>query len=332
MSSERVLRWGVLGCADIALRRLIPAMHATPENKVVAIGSRDLARAQSAANALAIPRAYGSYAEVVADEEVDAIYIPLPNSLHAEWAVRSTEAGKHVLVEKPMAGTVAECEQMVAAARKAGTRLMEAFMYRFHPQHARVRQLLSSGAIGELRMLRTAFCARMQRPPADFRFSPDLGGGALLDLGVYAIDAARWLVAADPISVSGSVVLGARGIDVSAAAVLTFPNATLATVACSFIANGGGTYELVGSEGKLTLHQAFAQPAGRPPTLTLPNGDLEVFDQAVNHYELMLSAYASAILANTPLPIAPEDGIANIRVIESVRTESLTRGELGRPQ
>jgi xylose dehydrogenase (NAD/NADP) len=181
-SSESVLRWGVLGCANIALRRLIPAMHSATGNAVAAIGSRDIQRAQAAAHDLEIPHAFGSYSEVLDDPTVDAIYIPLPNSLHAEWTVRAAEAGKHVLVEKPMAPTVAECERMVAAARSANVRLMEAFMYRFHPQHAKVRELVAGGAIGEVRMLRSAFCVRMQRPPADIRFSPDLGGGALLDV------------------------------------------------------------------------------------------------------------------------------------------------------
>src|SRR5919204_5085709 len=217
MTSERVVRWGVLGCADIALRRLIPAMHSASGNAVVAIGSRDLERARVAASDLEIPHAYGSYAEVLEDPEVDAIYVPLPNSLHAEWTVRAAEAGKHILVEKPMAPTVSECNRMVAAAHDANVHLMEAFMYRFHPQHAKVRELLADGAIGEVRMLRSAFCVRMQRPPADIRFSPDLGGGALLDVGVYAIDAARWLVGADPLSVRGSVVLDEHGVDVSAA-------------------------------------------------------------------------------------------------------------------
>jgi xylose dehydrogenase (NAD/NADP) len=314
----QVVRWGVLGCADIAIRRLVPAMKATPGNEVVAIASRDLSRAQVAATQLDIPRAYGSYADVLLDDHVDAVYIPLPNSLHAEWTVKAAEAGKHVLCEKPMAPTVAECQQMVDACRRAGVRLMEAFMYRFHPQHARVRALIAEGAIGQPMLMRSSFCVRMRRPPEDIRFSPDLGGGALLDVGVYAIDAVRWLLGGDPLSVSGQLSLGTGGIDVSAAIALAFPEDVLATVACSFVANGGGSYEVLGPEGKITVQQAFAQPPGVAPRVSWTNGE-ELFEPDIDQYELMLAAFSSSLRNNEPLPIPDESGIGNIAIIESLR-------------
>jgi xylose dehydrogenase (NAD/NADP) len=313
-----IVRWGVLGCADIALRRVIPAMKATPGNTVAAIASRDVSRAQAAATEFDIPRAYGSYAEVLRDDHVDAVYIPLPNTMHAEWTIRSAQAGKHVLCEKPMAPTVAECQQMVAACRQAGVRFMEGYMYRFHPQHARVQALIAAGAIGAPTLMRSSFCARMRRPPHDIRFSPDLGGGALLDLGVYAIDAVRWLLGAEPVAVTGQLTLDAQGVDLSAIAALAFPDDVLATAACSFVANGGGSYEVLGPEGQITVHQAFAQPPGTPPRLTC-NGSEELFEPDINQYELMLAAFSSALIEARPLPIADDSGIGNIAIVESLR-------------
>jgi xylose dehydrogenase (NAD/NADP) len=313
-----VVRWGVLGCADIAIRRLIPAIKATPGNEIVAIASRDESRARVVATQLDIPRSYGSYADVLLDDNVDAVYIPLPNSLHAEWTTKAAEAGKHVLCEKPMAPTVAECQDMVEACRRAGVRLMEAFMYRFHPQHARVKTLIAAGAIGQPTLMRSSFCVQMRRPPEDIRFSPDLGGGALLDVGVYAIDAVRWLLGGDPVSVAGQVSVSPTGIDTSAAIALAFPEDVLATVACSFVANGGGSYELLGPDGKITVHQAFAQPPGSPPRVTWPNGE-ELFEPDINQHELMLAAFSSALLHNEPSPIPDDSGIGNIAIVESLR-------------
>jgi D-xylose 1-dehydrogenase (NADP+, D-xylono-1,5-lactone-forming) len=314
----QVVRWGVLGCADIAIRRLIPAMKATPGNEVVAISSRDLSRAQAAATQLDIPRAYGSYADVLLDDQVDVVYIPLPNSLHAEWTVKAAEAGKHVLCEKPMAPTVAECQHMVEACRRARVRFMEAFMYRFHPQHARVRALIAEGAIGQPMLMRSSFCVRMRRPTEDIRFSADLGGGALLDVGVYAIDAVRWMLGGDPLSVSGQLSLGTSDIDMSAAIALAFPEDVLATVSCSFVANGGGSYELFGPDGKITVQQAFAQPPGIAPRISWTNGE-ELFEPDINQYELMLAAFSSSLLNDEPPPISADNGIGNIAIIESLR-------------
>jgi D-xylose 1-dehydrogenase (NADP+, D-xylono-1,5-lactone-forming) len=330
LMDNRVVRWGVLGCADIAIRRLIPAMHATPASAVVAIASRDHERAKAAARELDIPRAYASYADLLVDEGVDAVYIPLPNTLHAEWTVRTAEAGKHVLCEKPMATTVAECEQMVAACRRAGVRFMEAFMYRFHPQHARVRALIGAGAVGEPRLVRSSFCVRMQRPPEDIRFSPDLGGGALFDVGVYAIDAVRWLVGSDPLSVSGEIVVGRHGVDLSAAASLSFPNDILASVTCSFVANGGGSYEVVGSEGKITVPYAFALPPNTQPKVIWPGGE-EEFPRDINQYALMLEAFSRAILDDTPAPIPDNSGTGNIAIIEALRHPQMDSNPRQRP-
>ena len=315
---ERVVRWGVLGCADIAVRRVIPALQATAGNAVVAIGSRNLARAKAVAADLGIARAYGSYAEVLDDADVDAVYIPLPNTLHAEWTIRAAAAGKHVLGEKPMATSVADCRRMVAACRAAGVSYMEACMYRFHPQHARVRALIADGVIGEPKVVRASFCVRMQRPPADIRYAPDLGGGSLFDVGVYALDAVRWLLGGDPVAVSGQVALDARGIDASATAALAFPDGVLASVTCSFDANAGGSYEVVGPLGTISVPQAFAQPPGKPPRIVWPGGE-EAFAPDINQYALMVDALAASVRESRPPPFPADQGIGNIAIIEALQ-------------
>ena len=310
----------MLGCADIALRRLIPAMHAAAHCEIAAIASRQLGRARKAASELDIPHAYGSYAELLTDDTVDAVYIPLPNTLHAEWTTRAARAGKHVLCEKPMATTAADAAQMVADCRQAGVRFMEAFMYHSHPQHARVRELLAAGAIGAPRLMRSSFCVRMTRPAEDIRNQPELGGGALLDVGVYALDAVRWLLG-EPRAVTGQVVRDARGIDTSTAAALRFDDDVLASVTCSFVASGGGTYEVLGEQGRITVEQAFAMPSEATPRVrwTTPDGTFEEVFPVVDQYALMVEGFARGVLDGGPLPIADDAGVGTIALIERLQ-------------
>ena len=316
-----VLRWGVLSTADIAVRRLIPAMRDARGNEVVALASRGQDRADAVGSALGIPRTYGRYEDLLDDPEVDAVYVPLPNSLHAEWTIRAAEAGKHVLCEKPMAATVDDCRAMIEACQSAGVRFMEGFMYRFHPQHAYVRDLIASGAIGEPTLIRSAFCVRMQRPPEDIRFAVELGGGALFDIGVYAIDAARWLAGGRLTSAVGQVAYGASGVDASATASLAFDNGVIASASCSFVAAGGMTYEITGPLGKVTAQHAFTQAPGVEPVVMCATADGiidKTFPSNVNAYALMLEAYARAVIDNTAMPIPEDNGLTNIAVIRSL--------------
>lgn len=318
---ETVLRWGILSTADIAVRRVIPAMSAARRTAAVALASRTRDRAEAVGSALSIPRLYGRYEDLLDDPDVDAIYIPLPNTMHAEWTIRAAQAGKHVLCEKPMASRVEDCEAMVQACRAAGVHFMEAFMYRFHPQHVVVRDLIASGAIGTPAIIRSSFCVRMQRPPEDIRFSATLGGGSLLDVGVYAIDAARWLADAPVSSVSGAISAGASGVDMSAAGALAFENGILASVTCSFGAAGGGSYEVIGPLGKITAHTAFTQRPGVVPRVTCETVDgveEREFDTGINAYALMLEAFAESVLSGTPVPIPDDNGVGNVRVIRAL--------------
>jgi len=193
------IRWGILSTANIAVKRFIPGAVRSRNGVVAAIASRDLHRARDVAESLAIPRAYGSYQELLDDPEVDAIYNALPNSLHAEWTIKAAAAGKPILCEKPLALDADQAHRMIDGCRSHGVLLMEAFMYRFHPQHARVIELIESGAIGELRFVRTAFTFMLEPFPADnVRLSSELGGGALMDVGCYCVNASRMLFGEEP--------------------------------------------------------------------------------------------------------------------------------------
>ena len=202
MAHTTPLRWGILGTARIN-RMLIPPLKASPDNRLVAVASRELARGEEYAREWGIGRVHGSYEALLADPEIDAVYIPLPNHLHAEWTIKAARAGKHVLCEKPLALTVADVDAMVSACREAGVVLAEAFMYRHHPQTLKVKQLLDEGAIGTLRYLRGAFTFELSRPN-DVRLRPEWGGGCLWDVGCYPVSFARHLVGQEPLEVYGS--------------------------------------------------------------------------------------------------------------------------------
>src|SRR5258708_6016854 len=201
-TSDRPVRWGVLGAANIAVNKVIPAMQLGTHTPVVAIASRDRSRAEAAARRLGIPRAYGSYEELVADPEVDAIYNPLPNHLHVPWSVRAADAGKHVLCEKPIALNAREALELIAARDRAHVLIAEAFMVRAHPQWAAVRELIAEGRIGDLRVVSGHF-SYFRRDPGDIRSNPDWGGGALMDVGCYPITLSRWLFGEGPHAVTG---------------------------------------------------------------------------------------------------------------------------------
>src|SRR5688500_11487316 len=210
---DGLLRWGIVSTARIARERFVPGVRAASEGEVVAIASRDAGRAQAVATELRIPRAYATYEALLADPEVDAVYIGLPNGLHAEWTVRAAEAGKHVLCEKPAARRAADAQRMVEACGRAGVVLMEAFMYRLHPQHARVLELVRQGAIGDPVFVRASFCFAMsaeRRAAGDVRLQAGLEGGALMDVGCYALNAARYIFGAEPLAVSAQQRLDPR--------------------------------------------------------------------------------------------------------------------------
>jgi predicted dehydrogenase len=320
--TERPLRWGILSTARIALGSFIPGVRAGTTGEVVAIGSRDLARAQAAGESLNIPRAYGSYEALLADPDVDAIYIGLPNGMHAEWTVKAAQAGKHVLCEKPHTRRVAEAESMVAACREASVLLMEAFRWRHHPQQARVKELVRAGAIGEPTFARASLSfllASQGSNGLNVRLQPELDGGSLMDLGCYAVDAVRWALDAEPVAVMGQQLVDARyGVDTTFMGLLQFPGERIALVDCSFRHARGNRYETAGSDGRLEVERILL-PEGAGGRIHLYRGDEHTVEDipAMNQFAAEADHFARSIAAGQLLAPA-EDGVAQARVIEAL--------------
>lgn len=316
------LRWGVLGAANIGLKRVIPAIQASSNGRVVALASRDIAKGRAAAAPLGIERVYGSYEELLADSGVDAIYNPLPNSLHAAWTIRAAEAGKAVLCEKPLASDAAEAQRMVDACARHGVPLMEAFMYRFHPQNVRVRELLAQGAIGAVGQVRAGFSFRMDPlNPANVRLQHDLAGGALMDVGCYAVNASRMVFGEEPLRAAAWRDFDERfGVDVALAGVLEYPGRRFATVDCSFTSGHSDWYSIVGSAGTIEAPRAFTPHSDE--TVIVITGEDNVRHEerfaGVDQYCLMAEAFAAAVLAGAPVPCPPGDAVRNMRAIDAL--------------
>jgi D-xylose 1-dehydrogenase (NADP+, D-xylono-1,5-lactone-forming) len=320
------LRWGVLGTAGIARAAVIPAIKASRNGSLVAVGSRNPAAARNAfAASHAVP--FLSYDALIADPEVDAVYIPLPNSHHADWAIRVAEAGKAVLCEKPLALDAAQAARIVARCKQLGVPLMEGFMYRSHPQHARVREIIESGEIGDVVEVRAHLCVDIMNPtdPNNVRFRPELGGGALMDMGCYAVSICRMMLAGEPSRVfAHSYVDPTYRVDVSTAAVLEFPEGRMGVISCSFLGNGQGSYIVVGRKGSIEVPRGIILGLGTrlaEPLLIITNGDggrREEALPAVDQYRLMIESFADAVLAGTPVPLSPLDSIENMRVLDAI--------------
>jgi D-xylose 1-dehydrogenase (NADP+, D-xylono-1,5-lactone-forming) len=249
------LRWGILGAARIT-RSLVPAFQAASGQQLVGVASRSPDKGRAFAAQWGVPQTFDGYEALLASREIDAVYIPLPNHLHAEWTVRAAEAGKHVLCEKPLALTASEVDTIAAAAARAGVHVAEAFMYRHHPQTQLVKQLVADGAIGELRLVRSAFSFMLDRP-GDVRFEAAMGGGSLRDVGCYPVSFARYLAGTEPVEVSGRATIGPTGVDLSFAGWLRFSPQLHALIDCSFIQPFRTDLEVVGAEGVIRVLRPF---------------------------------------------------------------------------
>ncbi len=310
---QSVLRWGILGCARIN-RALLPAFAASDRNRLVALASRSQARAEAEARAAGIPRAHGSYQALLEDPELDAVYVPLPNSLHVEWTLRALQAGKHVLCEKPMALLPSDLDRIAEVSRATGKVASEAFMYRHHPQTLRVRERVASGAIGVPRLVRGSFSFNLDRE-GDVRFDPSLGGGSLWDIGCYPVSYARTILAEEPELAFGWQVTGTTGVDLGFVGQLRFPKGALAQVDCSFQAPFRTAIEIVGSEGTLTVPRPFKP--GPTELFLLRRGDTEQA-VAVSGPELYLGELedlADAALLGRPTRVSLADTRANTAAI-----------------
>jgi len=313
------MRWGILSTANIARAAVIPAIRASRNGDVRAVASRNRERAYAFASDLGIPQSYGSYEALLEAEDVDAVYIGLPNSLHCEWTVKAAEAGKHVLCEKPLGATAAECDQMDRAARKNGVVLMEAFMYRFHPRTERVSKLIRDGAIGQLRAIQSTFTFRLRRSD-DIRLQKDLAGGALMDVGCYCVNVSRTLAAAEPVEVQAFASWAESGVDSQMAGTLRFESGLLAQFDCALTLERRESYQAVGPEGHLAVSAAFLPGVGESTieehhgragrsTHTLSGAD---------EYQLMVEHFADAALEGREVRYPASEAAANLRTIEAL--------------
>jgi predicted dehydrogenase len=321
------LRWGVLGAAKIAITKVIPAMQGGRHNEVVALASRDLDRARAAAEQLGLFRAYGSYDALLADPDVDAVYIPLPNHLHVPWSLRALEAGKHVLCEKPVALSAAEATTLLEAARRhPDLKVMEAFMYRHHPQWHRVRAMVGDGAIGSLRTVHCTF-AYHNVDPANIRNQARMGGGGLMDIGCYGASVARLLFDAEPGRVCAVVERDEQfGTDRLATALLDFGRGT-ATFTASTQMTPYQEVQLFGTTGAIHVEAPFNPPLDRPVRLWhRQDGRVdEILVAPENQFTLQGDLFARAVLDGTPVPTPLEDAVANMRVLDAVVSSAKSR-------
>jgi predicted dehydrogenase len=321
---SKKIRWGVLSTANIGMKKVIPGMQQGQYTSIVAIASRDLAKSREAASALGIPTAYGSYEELLADPNIDAIYNPLPNNMHVPWTIKAAEAGKHVLCEKPISLTVAEAETLLAVRARTGVKIGEAFMVRSHPQWIRLRALLDEGRIGELRSM-AGFFSYYNVNPANIRNKIDAGGGALMDIGCYLIQAARFAFAQEPTRVVASIDRDPQmRTDRLTSAILDFPGGQ-SIFTCSTQLVPYQRIHFLGSKGRIELEIPVNTAPDRPTRLFIDSGaDLfgggittETFP-ACDQYTLQGDAFSKAILDNTEVPVPVEDAIKNMAVIEAI--------------
>ncbi|PIH56556.1 Gfo/Idh/MocA family protein [Paenibacillus sp. LK1] len=321
MNSDRKLRWGILGSASIAVGSVIPGLQQSELNEVTAIASRDEEKAKQTAEKLGIPQAYGSYEALLADDSIDAVYIPLPNHLHREWTLRAAEAGKHILCEKPLALTEQEAQEMVQACEDAGVHLAEALMYRHHPRYDQIKDIIASGEIGEIRGIHSTFSFNSSGSTGNVRFRRDWGGGALYDIGCYSISAARLILGQEP---SAATVIGMFSpehdhVDMMASGLLEFDNHIGVTFDSSMWAAFRNTLEVLGTDGIIEVPSAFISNRDRSSNffVTVDGERKEIEVPQVNHYSFQGDDMARAVLQGKALRFDPSDAIANMKVLEA---------------
>ena len=333
------LRWGILSTGNIA-RQFCEGVAKSHRCTLTAVGSRKLESAQAFAKEHQIPTAHGDYAALIADPAIDAIYIGLPNHMHHQWTLRSLQAGKHVLCEKPLASNAAQAQEMFDAASKAGRLLVEAFMYRSHPLIHAVTNAVRTGRIGQLRMIRTSFCFAVKNMATNIRFSTEMAGGGLMDVGCYCINFARHLAGQEPNRMTATAHLHPSGVDDLATGTLGFPSGVLASFTCGMIAHADNTASILGSEGfieipvpwKPTAKSTYILSRGIPPRMdqpqstgttspaTAPRETINI-DTGGGLYDLEADDFAAAVANEKSPVITPQDSLGNMRVLDELRRQ-----------
>ena len=316
------VRWGILSTARIGTGKVIPAMQAGEYSEIVGIASRSLPSAREAAESLGIAKAHGAYEDLLADPDIDAVYIPLPNHLHVPWSIKALEAGKHVLCEKPIGLDAADAEKLLDAARAhPELKVMEAFMYRMHPQWQRARELVQEGVIGELRAIQSFF-SFFNTDPSNIRNSAEYGGGALMDVGCYCVSLARFLFDAEPERIESVMDVDPRfGVDRLTSALLDFGNGRTSTFTCATQLARHQRVHAVGTEGAIEIEIPFNAPPDRACRIFHHHdGETEeIVLDVCDQYTIQGDFFSRAILDDTAVPTPLEDAVANMRAIDAVR-------------
>ena len=331
------IRWGVLGVASIALRRVIPAMQKSAGSEISAIASRDLHKANEAARTLGIPKWYGSYDELLADPEIDAIYNPLPNHLHVPWSIRAAEAGKHVLCEKPLGVNADEVRSLIKARDRAGVKIGEAFMVRTHPRWLRTRDLIRTGRIGELRLIQ-GFLGYFNRDPKNVRNVAEFGGGALLDIGCYGITLSRFIFGEEPVRVMGLLERDpGTKIDRLTSTMLDFPSGQ-STFTCSTQLAYHQRMVFFGTKGRIEIDRPINPPSDQPSRILVDDnpgdptgaGITSEFIATCDQFTIQGDLFSRAILEGCEVPVPLEDSVRNMAAIDAI-SRSAESGKWEKP-
>ena len=314
------ISWGILSTAKIGTVKVIPAMQQGKYSEITAIASRNKEKAQKAAGELGIAKAYGSYEELLADKDIQAIYNPLPNQMHVPWTIKALQAGKHVLCEKPIGLNFEDAGHLYNEVQKnPGLKVMEAFMYRFHPQWQKAKELADAGAVGDIRTIHSFF-SYFNDDPDNIRNRPDTGGGALLDIGCYCISLSRFIFNSEPRRLIGRIDFDPRyKIDRLTSAIMEFPSSS-STFTCATQLQGFQRVNIYGSTGQIEIEIPFNAPPDKPCRLWLQKDTNreEIVCEICDQYTLQGDLFSEAILKDIPVPTPLEDAVANMRVIDKV--------------
>jgi D-xylose 1-dehydrogenase (NADP+, D-xylono-1,5-lactone-forming) len=323
-TGRTALRWGVLSTARI-LDELRPGFAASSSAELAAIASRDGERAAAYAAEHAIPTAYGSYEELLADDSLDCVYVPLPNSLHAEWARAALEAGKHVLCEKPLTPTAAEAAALFELAEARGLVLMEAFMYRHHPKTSLLRRTIEEGRIGEPLLARMKFHFQCEDPATDIRFRPEMAGGALRDVGCYCVSLATLLAGEAPVGVGAAAGFAESGVDELFAGTLAFESGLVVDFDCGMVSPLDVGVEVIGTDGRIEVEMPWY--AHSPPlSIRVTHGteSAELPAPGPNAYQLEIENFCAAVRGEEEPTISAEETLRNLETLERLLAAATT--------
>lgn len=324
MNKEVKAKWGILGTAKIARESLIPGLRDSNSSKLAAIASRSKEKAKDFAEKFNVPKSYGSYEELLNDDQLEFVYIPLPNHVHTEWSIKAARAGKHVLCEKPLGTSAKEVEEAFEAAKQEGVKLMEGFMYRFHPQTRRVKSLLNQGEIGEPRFFRGAhsFSLVTQDREDDIRWKEEMGGGSLMDLGTYSVNTVRYLFAEEPTRVTARQSFHPdHTAEAETQAILEFSKGKTATIDSSFLLDHRANYEIVSKRGRIKAFNTYNPGLGKKTRIEIKKGNMveEETLKSKNEYALEVDELVEAARENREPLLGPKESINNARALEAIK-------------